>query len=323
MKSKVFLEVGIGNGEFIVWAAKKDPQSTFVGVEVCKKVFRDAQKRVAKAGVKNVKLFLMEGTRALCQLFKEESLSGVYLNFPDPWAKKKQKKRRFINKASVWLIASRLKIEGFFIMATDFKEYAEETVELFSATGAFSPLWNTPIRNELPGYYLTKYARKWLFQGLPLYFVGLKKVKNCEIPGWLYSYYPLLKLKGGENLPEVVLSLNKKADFEKLGENLPRGILWKEEFLVVKLLEMYSKKDGLLLDMLVSEGEFVQRFFVKIAPHSEGLILKIHEATSAEPTEGVHLAMAIVARLCEKFLNARIERSSCKKKVWQKLEGRY
>ena len=319
--SPLYLEIGIGNGEFILWAAQKNPEGNFVGVEICKKVLRKAVSRISRSGVNNVRLIWMEGTKALSKLFRENSLSGIYLNFPDPWAKKKQKKRRFVNRSSVWLIANRLKKEGFFLMATDYEEYALQVAELFSLLPGMSPLWDAPIKNNLPNYYLTKYARKWLAKGLPLFYVGFKKVSEIKIPPQIEALYPLLKLEKEEaTLPESILKTEKKLSFKEIEASIPKGVLLKKKELVINLLDIYYKKEGALFEFIVSEGELTQRFFARLSPHPEGYILKIHEATPVDPTDGVHKALALLTRLVQKLLSADLKLTSCKEKVLKELE---
>ena len=327
----LFIEIGIGNGEFIIWAGQNNPQANFIGIEICKKILKKAINKIKNSHLNNIKVLHIEGIKALCKLFKENSISGIYVNFPDPWAKKKQKKRRLLNPASVWIIANRLQINGTFFLATDYKEYIETTLELFLNTQAFSPVWNPPIQTNLTNYYYTKYARKWKAQGLTLYFLSLKKISHPSLPEWLFDYYPLLKLKGGEPLPEIVFSTTSSINFEKIASNfypLREKILFEQTLssspvkikIVVKLVDIYYNPKGLLFDLIVSEGELVQRFFLKLVPHSKGAILKIHETTEPDPTDGIHFATSIIGKLCEKVLNAKIINMSCKNKIWNQVE---
>jgi tRNA (guanine-N7-)-methyltransferase len=319
----LFLEIGIGNGEFIVWIAKKNPQSNFIGVEVSKKYLKKAANRVAKEGLKNVKLMHIEASKFISKFLERETLSGIYINFPDPWLKKKHKKRRLISKPFVWLIADRLILDGFFLMVTDCEDYAYEVVELFSYCQAFSPLWDTPIKNELPDYYLTKYGRKWLFSGLPIFYIGFKKKSRVDIPEWVYNFYPLARLSKEEKLLENILEINEKIDFFELAKNLSRGIIWKKENEVIKVLDIYSKEDGILIDTLVTKGILRQRFFVAVKPyHQKGLIISIHDSEKPDITDEIHRAITLITLEIQKFFkDSRILKSTCKKKILEELQN--
>ena len=161
-QAPLLLEIGVGNGEFLVWLAQNNPEANCVGVEIDRDYLEKARNRVRAANLANVRLIPMEGSKALSRLFAPDSLSALYLNFPDPWHKKRHQERRLVNEAFAWLLASRLKIGGQFLMVTDYEPYAQEVVEAFKSCPAYEPLWETPMRTELPSYYQTKYARKWL-----------------------------------------------------------------------------------------------------------------------------------------------------------------
>ena len=322
-KAPIFLEIGIGNGEFIKWIAEKHPENNYVGVEVARQFFKKAVNRIVSAGLTNVRLIHCEGAKALCQFFENSSLSGLYLNFPDPWAKKKQKHRRLVNELFPWLLALKLMNSGFFLMATDFKEYAEEVVEFFYKTNCFASLWNgNPLRNRLDDYYYTKYARKWLSYGLPLYFVGFKKVKIPEkIPEKVYEYYPILKISKGETMPHSIIQIEKFFNPSEFVEKLPEGIIFQKNQKVIKILEKFLSSKSVLLDSLVSEGHLVQRFFVNISPHSNGLIIKIHDSDKPLPTEGVHTLIGILTQKVLNLLSGKLLKTTCKKRVMEDLSN--
>jgi len=321
-KAPIFLEIGIGNGEFITWLAQNNPESNFIGIEYSKKYFKKAANRILRNKLRNVRLICIEGSKFLSKFLDSESLSGVYINFPDPWVKKKHKKRRLISKPFVWLLAERLILNGFFLMVTDYEEYAKEVIELFLKCPAFLPLWDSPIKDFLPNYYYTKYARKWLSQGLSLFYVGFKKIKRVEIPEWVYKFYPLAKLSKEEFLPENILEIDEKIDFFNLSKNLPKGVIWKGENEVIKIIDIYFKEDGILIDTLVVEGFLKQRFFVAVnCYHKKGVIISIHDSDKPDITEGVHKAIIIITLKIHKiFRKARIIKSTCKVKVFKKVE---
>jgi tRNA (guanine-N7-)-methyltransferase len=313
----IYVEIGIGKGDFILEMAKNNPQVNFVGVDYSREVLRSAVRKVEGAQLKNVRLIPMEGTKFLCKAFTSEAISGLYLNFPDPWIKRKKAKNRLVNEAFPWLLADRLKLSGFFRMATDYKPYIEQTVEFFLKTGAFTPLWEEVIRTEVEDFYPTKYAKKWLSLGRTLYFTGFKKIKRVELPNWVKDYYPLLKISGDELLPIVnILKLNQQPDFKKLYETLPRGIIYQKEENLVKVLDVYFKDNGVLVDLLVKEGSLKERFFILISPYQkDGVILTSHEATPPDPTDLVHLAFVLLCKeVLKVYPSAHILKTTCKEK---------
>jgi len=317
----VFLEIGIGNGEFISWIAKKYPENNYVGVEIVRKVLKKAANRVHRGNLLNVKLIYGEGARALSKLFAPGELAGLYLNFPDPWRKKAHKQRRLVREEFPWLLAEKLKRDGIFLMVTDWVEYAGETLEFFQNCPAFAPLWESPLRYELPDYYHTKYARKWLSRGFSLFYIGFKKVKEVEIPEEVYKLYPLAELEEEEPLPETILKTYKDVKFEELLEKWKRGVIYKDARVVVKIMDVYVKRDGALVDVLLSEGTLLQRFFVAITPHPQGIMISIHESNKPEPTRGVHTAISVFTKELLNMYQGSIFKSTCKNSILKKFTG--
>jgi len=321
-KGELYFEIGVGNGEFIVEMAKRKRGANFIGVEVSKEVLRKALSKLEESRVENVRLLCMEGAEALCALFKSNTLSGLYLNFPDPWPKKKHQKRRLVKTSFLYVLSDRLKVGGFFRMATDHREYAEEVVRLFSEVPFFSPLWENPIKKELDDFYPTKYARKWLSQGKEIYIIGFKKERIEEIPPWIKEEYPILKLE--EEVSVSILSIFKRSpflDFAFLSKVLRGRVLYQGEKIFIKVLEVFYNEESLLLEVLLKEGEITQQFFVKVSPYGRGgYLMRIHESDKVYPTEGVHLAFVLLLEIFKEGVETfELIKSTCKEKFLKRV----
>jgi tRNA (guanine-N7-)-methyltransferase len=316
----LLLEIGIGNGEFLAWLAKRHPDANCLGAEIAREFLIKARNRIRDEGLTNVRLLPMEGGQALSRLFAPESLSGLWLNFPDPWHKRRHQKRRLVDEAFAWLLASRLCVGGTFVMVTDYEPYAQGVLAFFSACPAYAPLWETPMRSELSDYYDTKYARKWKALGRPLFYLGFRKVQSVAEPDWLASVYPLAALRGDEPMPQVELCVGQPVDWERLWREVPREVLWRSKDGVIVVKEAYHSDERLLLDVIVAEGKLTQRFFVVVHPHGQGILVRLHEASHADPTKGVHLAVALIAKALTTLLpDAQITQTTCSPSVWREL----
>lgn len=134
----VILEIGFGNGASLLQMAQHAPQKNFIGVEVHRpgvgKLINDAH----QAGVNNVKVFCEDAIEVLAHNIADSSLDGVQLFFPDPWHKKKHNKRRIVQPAFAQTIRGKLKIGGYFHMATDWEPYAQQMLEVMSAAEGFT-----------------------------------------------------------------------------------------------------------------------------------------------------------------------------------------
>jgi tRNA (guanine-N7-)-methyltransferase len=320
-QAPLLLEIGIGNGEFLVWLAQTNPEANCVGVEIDRDYLEKARNRVRAANLANVRLIPMEGSKALSRLFAPDSLSALYLNFPDPWHKKRHQERRLVNEAFAWLLASRLKIGGQFLMVTDYEPYAQEVVEAFKSCPAYEPLWETPMRTELPGYYQTKYARKWAALGRSFFYIGFRKTKGVQLPEWVARTYPLVNLRGDEPMPQVILKLAQPVDWHELWRKMPKGLLWQRDNEVVNVKGCYLGDDGIAIDLVVTEGRLMQRFFAAIHAHREGVMVKVHDASHPDFTLGVHRAIAMLALTLKQFLPAaEIHHHTCDSRAWKEAE---
>ncbi len=311
------LEIGIGNGEFLVWLAQQHPEWNCVGVEIARDYLLKARNRVRASGLTNVRLVPMDGSKALSRLFAPETLSALYLNFPDPWHKKRHQERRLVNEAFAWLLASRLTVGGQFLMVTDYEPYAQEVVEAFTRCPAYEPLWESPLRPHLDGYYATKYARKWAALGRPFFYIGFRKKSAVDLPEWVLKTYPLAALRGDEPMPHAVLRVSQPVNWVQLWQAFPTGLLWQQGNEVVNVKACYLGTDSIAVDVVVTEGRLMQRFFVHIGEHRAGLIVRLHEASHADPTFGVHRAIALLAKVVkERCEPAEIAHTTCDSRAW-------
>lgn len=93
-ETRVFLEIGFGNGEFLVHLARQNPDAVFWGVEMSRSCVLRALKRIRREELRNIFLLCGDARFILKECLPKESLDGIYMNFPCPWPKKKHTKRR-------------------------------------------------------------------------------------------------------------------------------------------------------------------------------------------------------------------------------------
>ncbi len=98
------LEIGFGNGEFLLKMAERFKECSFFGIEYQKKFFAKALKWAQIKGLKNVKLFCSEAETVINHVFPAEFFDTVHINFPDPWPKKRHAERRLIDNDFVKML---------------------------------------------------------------------------------------------------------------------------------------------------------------------------------------------------------------------------
>ena len=136
-RAPLVLEIGFGNGEQLLWAARHEPGKDFVGIEVHRPGVGRLMNALASHNVDNVRLYNDDAVAVLEHCLAPGSLSEVRIYFPDPWPKKRQQKRRLIQPAFVELLADRTMPGGVLHLATDWADYSEHMHAVLAA----SPRW--------------------------------------------------------------------------------------------------------------------------------------------------------------------------------------
>lgn len=168
------VEIGIGNGEFISEYAKANPEQNYLGFEVMKRIFNRAIVKARQVEHKNIKLMHFDAT-FIVSLLEDGCVDNFYVNFPDPWPKKKHKKRRLLKTEFIELLAKKLKKGGTLCMATDQIDYALEIEENLKPVEDLKSVYNTVYIDRLDDYLPTKYYRKFVPE-LGVSFFRMKKI---------------------------------------------------------------------------------------------------------------------------------------------------
>ncbi len=155
------LEIGFGNGTSLAEMAAQDPHTDFIGIEVHRPGVGRLLMELERGAIHNVRVFCHDAVEVLEQKIPDASLDRVLLFFPDPWPKKKHRKRRILQPAFVALIARKLKPGGSLHMATDWEPYAQHMLELMEASQVFVNCSGKGQYSARPGYRpVTKFERR-------------------------------------------------------------------------------------------------------------------------------------------------------------------
>lgn len=172
----VELEVGFGKGLFLLTAAQAHPEINFAGVEIVRKYQLFAATRFAKRGLRNARVACADVRLFLPRCVVAASLQAVHVYFPDPWWKKRHRKRRVFTAAFVADCLRVLRPGGQLHAVTDVEEYGAVMSALLAEQPAFRPL--PPPSEKDPAHdldYLTNFERKFRKQGKPIYRLRYQK----------------------------------------------------------------------------------------------------------------------------------------------------
>ena len=167
------IEIGSGKGLFLSSESSRVPEHNFLGIEIVHKYAKHAAARIAKTGNRNVKMISGNAEPLFQSHIPRESLDAVHVYFPDPWWKKRHRKRRVVNQRSVKDFLKALRVGGRFHFWTDVLDYFESTIEMVAAV---APQLGVPIpekkaesRHDLD--YRTHFERRSRKNAIPVYRV--------------------------------------------------------------------------------------------------------------------------------------------------------
>lgn len=171
--SRVELEIGFGAGENFIRAALAAPQTGHIGCEPFVNGMASALAAIQTHNLRNVRLHHGDALDLL-EWLPDRSIARIELLYPDPWPKKRHRKRRFVSDATVAQFARILMPGGEFRFATDIDDYTEWTLLRLLRSDAFA--WTAERaddwRKPWPEFNGTRYEAKALREGRkPCYLV--------------------------------------------------------------------------------------------------------------------------------------------------------
>lgn len=161
----VEVEIGPGDGTFLLGAAAQHPHTNFLGIERSRAKARRLDARVAARGIERVRVVHADALCVVALLIPADSVAAYHVYFPDPWPKRRHAGRRLFTTALVARLAETLVPGGHLFLATDVYGYMRLIHTRVTAANQFSPL---APRASHPGCG-TGFARKYRAQGRTIY----------------------------------------------------------------------------------------------------------------------------------------------------------
>lgn len=166
----LYIEIGMGKGRFIVEMAKKYPERNFIGLEMQTVATGIALKKQLEAKLPNLQLVCANGS-GLNEFFEPNEVSGIYLNFSDPWPKNRNEKRRLTYKSFLAQYEEVMQADGHLEFKTDNRGLFEYSLTSLNNYGmVFDQVWldlhQTP---DVEDNVMTEYEEKFSQKGQPIY----------------------------------------------------------------------------------------------------------------------------------------------------------
>lgn len=167
----IHLEVGMGKGQFIIGMAKAHPECNFIGLEIQRTVAAIALKKaLSEEPLPNLQLICGDG-EDLDTFFEPHEIDRMYLNFSDPWPKKRHAKRRLTYKTFLANYQDILKDQGAIELKTDNMGFFEFSLQSMNNYGMhFDGVWLDLHNSEESEHNVeTEYEQKFAAKGQPIY----------------------------------------------------------------------------------------------------------------------------------------------------------
>lgn len=171
------LEIGCGVGDFLVKTAVDHPEWNFIAIDFYNKGCYKTCRRVDTNNLTNVRVLREEARQFITERIPKGSLRAVYINCPDPWPKKKHRKRRLVNRQFLLFLQDFLAPGADFFFATDFDDYGIDVAGVLPGLDRYENCLAPDLyRHELADYHLSKYMRKFMAEGKKIYFIHYRKI---------------------------------------------------------------------------------------------------------------------------------------------------
>ena len=173
----IHVEFGTGRGKFITTHAKNNLDINYIAMEIKEEVLLKAVEKAHEANLNNI-LFVWGNVNNILDYFEEKEISRVYVNFCDPWLKKRWAKRRLTHSSFLEKYDTILKDDGELHFKTDNRDLFEFSLNEIAASDwmlkniSLDLAKNTEIEN-----ITTEYEDKFMSQGMQIYRCEAKKRK--------------------------------------------------------------------------------------------------------------------------------------------------
>ena len=293
-RAPLALEIGFGNGDFLVEQALAHPERDHLGIELSWTAATHLFRRLGRAGCRNVRVLLGDAEALVAELLAPDALAEVFVNHPCPWPKSRHHERRLLRRDFLGLLSARMCPGAPLTIVTDHAEYASWLHAELAAETSLASRHATVEVAAIAGRRPTKYQRKAMAQGIPIhYFEWQKRAELAAAP-------PPATAPAPEELPMPTLSLIGAAPGLDLFQDFrPQRFRERERGIevIVKLLAVYRRPDQpvWLVETLVQEDRLRQMFALDVVQRGTALLVKPSILGSPYPTHGVKRAVWCVA----------------------------
>ncbi len=170
---KLAIELGSGSGEHLLTRAAADKDTFYIGIEIRFKRIYNSAKKAHRENISNI-LFVRMFAEDIFTIINPCSLDFVYVNFPDPWDKKRWHKHRLLNPTFFSSLLKLLKPTAVFLFKTDHPGYFQVVIESLKGSRSWKitkESWNLYDSAWIATNIPTEFEKLFLSKGKPVHFL--------------------------------------------------------------------------------------------------------------------------------------------------------
>lgn len=167
----IHIEVGMGKGRFMMDLAAQNPKINYIGIEKYSTVLLRAVQKMEQLELPNLKLIRMDA-EDICEIFDEQEVAKIYLNFSDPWPKDRHAKRRLLSRQFLARYDKILAPEGRIEFKTDNMDLFDFALEEIGPAGWKLEAMTRDLHHDeslFAGNIMTEYEERFSAMGNPIY----------------------------------------------------------------------------------------------------------------------------------------------------------
>jgi len=170
------VEIGCGKGKFLIARAVEHPEMNFLGIDVIWKWMKFGVRRSDKREIDNIRFVRADAKEVIAYGLPPASVSIFHIYFPDPWPKRRHRKRRLVTADFLRLLHSRLTDHGVIELATDHHEYYTFVQAAVEQSGVeWAGVSETTDERLFEADTKTNYEIKYEHAGRTIYYMELEK----------------------------------------------------------------------------------------------------------------------------------------------------
>jgi tRNA (guanine-N7-)-methyltransferase len=170
------VEIGSGNGHFLVEYAMQHPEKNCIGTEMLGGRARKFHRKVEKNHVRNIVMYKGDARRFVWEFLFESTVQEFIIMFPDPWPKKKHHKHRLLQYQFIQMLGIRLMPEGRISITTDDPLFRDWLIEEFKGSRELRPLFRRGYAHYPENYPKSLFEERFRKENRNIFFLQYEKM---------------------------------------------------------------------------------------------------------------------------------------------------